>query len=790
MLRIKARDDEVEREYVPMKTVTTTRFLAQKPQHFTALNTKFELIRYVVPETFYDEGNNLKNPYAQLHNCLRDQLDYPYKTFTKDTLDGLNIQKLVVYVLYPKNEQPKDIYLPFLSEAHLEYRAITFNDLEFHVLLKLLQIAYFRGEQANYFIGQDNCYAYAKRAPRKSGDICVWLKLQGDIRNINEAVVHSFVVIGQASYFRKIKEPLSSRKYVYFLRNSRGNDVFYIHAKEEEVTRSIQTGSALYAISPAKNTRTVLPYLDLKNIRASKGKILQDFIEKFMAYLEENGIHCIQPQRTFQRVDNLLHPTPSFPLDNLKVGVYDNRFDHSLLAHSVYKPSIDQYLTFLQNQNLGVNFVHVTHIDKALNQPILILQDYEEEDFEEKGYFAQHTDPYKELYNKHIHIAKQSLNVNLNTQAASNATTYMSYNLPKQDDRSFINRLEMALTQLYLKDIVLNKRSVSEWLPDFPTRYVFLRKRRVNSHPYAILLYVENDTLCFLNMRSVGERAKAQKIMEDLGVDWYDLEEKMLQKHRKMHENAELDEIPQYDIVIGENLFAELEELDERILFDFAEIAQRKDALDIKFPIEELKILSRFDTIYPTSSLSADEIEDEPNNLSSVELTKSEQKSVSLYRQLEAYDAYLDELAEVHEELSLNELTKPLFMETIGPIFDPESPDKEKYSRRRLLEKYKPLGMFSYIKSQDLFLYEGIWQDDDHTYVVGANAGMKAKGQVKAHALRRFDIFQGAENFDMISLLQSMSVQFVRFRQYTVNPYPFHLINVYAESVLHFQTTL
>ena len=34
---------------------------------------------------------------------------------------------------------------------------------EFHLLLKLLQVQYFRGDEQGKFVGRDNCYIYAKR---------------------------------------------------------------------------------------------------------------------------------------------------------------------------------------------------------------------------------------------------------------------------------------------------------------------------------------------------------------------------------------------------------------------------------------------------------------------------------------------------------------------------------------------------------------------------------------------------------------------------------------------------
>lgn len=68
---------------------------------------------------------------------------------------------------------------------------------------------------------------------------------------------------------------------------------------------------------------------------------------------------------------------------------------------------------------------------------------------------------------------------------------------------------------------------------------------------------------------------------------------------------------------------------------------------------------------------------------------------------------------------------------------------------------------------------------------VGATEGMKFQ-QPRAHLIRRFDVYQGGEHFDIQIFLRMLSVQFVRLKQYTVYPYPFHLINIYVESILRF----
>ena len=55
-------------------------------------------------------------------------------------------------------------------------------------------------------------------------------------------------------------------------------------------------------------------------------------------------------------------------------------------------------------------------------------------------------------------------------------------------------------------------------------------------------------------------------------------------------------------------------------------------------------------------------------------------------------------------------------------------------------------------------------------------------------AEKRFCVLQGMAHFKPESLLAEVGVQFVRPRQYTIVPYPFHLIDLYVENVRRYET--
>ncbi|EFH88924.1 hypothetical protein [Ktedonobacter racemifer] len=150
-----------------MPTVDTITLLIARPTDFAQLEAQFQLIRYVLPETLgaktsqRGRGNAV---YARLHTSLRGQLNYPYRTYSFDKLDGS--EKWVVYALLPHGETAPVLRLNFAHDAVVQPQRIAFEQLEFHVLLKLLQIAYFRGVQPGYFVGMDDCYIFASRSKK------------------------------------------------------------------------------------------------------------------------------------------------------------------------------------------------------------------------------------------------------------------------------------------------------------------------------------------------------------------------------------------------------------------------------------------------------------------------------------------------------------------------------------------------------------------------------------------------------------------------------------------------
>lgn len=525
----------------------------------------------------------------------------------------------------------------------------------------------------------------------------------------------------------------------------------------------------------------MLPYHDLDHLESSVGKLLYDFIRGFTAHLARYGIDCRSKERHFTEFIPPDKGELQLPLPLLgTIGVFDNRLNRSL--------SLQHYLQVFSQWKPELRFSEIADLS-AYTGPALVIQDYNGEDFQPEGVLEHLADPYQALYKAHASLPKQSINVNRNKSDDCTAETYLDYAALSPGDGDFKLRLEVALAQLYLKDVIYSGRSVQERLPAAPTGLVFIRKDRYfpKQPAYETLLSFERDRLRFLDLRDPQQRQQADALLAQLGIDWEEMYEEMLVQHKKTGgQNEEGKELLSYDIIVGPGLFIELEDMHERVLYNYDEIMRRKAAVSMARPIEQFKLLPHYNEARNKPLLSVEEL----HRLGLLEAgagatTPTESESLQFYRRLAEYDAFLDELQLDYPEISFNNLTEGERLEQIYRIFD-FHPDKHgRYTRAQIKALYQKRGWFTSEKKRDVHLYEGIWYDAQHCYLVGSSQSMKQQ-QPRAHLIRRFTIYRGEEHFDIRPLLRATSVQFVRYNQYTVYPYAFHLIDLYVENVLRF----
>ena len=264
-------------------------------------------------------------------------------------------------------------------------------------------------------------------------------------------------------------------------------------------------------------------------------------------------------------------------------------------------------------------------------------------------------------------------------------------------------------------------------------------------------MWTEGETLRFADIGSMSGRKALQAQLEHQGVSWLDIVRDFRNHYYLKGGDAEP---ASYDLFIVNGKVGEIEGINERVLHDNEEIEHRKHEREELRPIDDFKL--------------SDHVNELPNIESNV---------------LKAFDSFLESLKNTHVRLSFEELTNTSgpFLPEINQIFKLGRTSKKRIHKGKLLEAYRKAGKFLSLRGKDVMpTYQGIWYEEErYHYMVGSTQPFDGT-QSKAHLVRRFALRKG-KDLDVAPLLGSMSATFVRHGQYTVLPYPFHLIDLWAD---------
>lgn len=767
--------------------MATSTIIVEKVQNFDLLKARYRLIRYIVPESFrYREPK----PYDQLYVSLRSQVSVPYLVFLHDELD--RTKKVVIYALYPKEGRIADITLPFLSDDRLPFSEIDFGRIRLFNLIKLLQAEFFNVWPR--FASMGKYYIHAKQ--EKDWHTCLEIIVKGANKNIDaqqrELPHQEFWVTGEATNFIPVTLPpddFSRRHRAYFRRHMKDGFVVFEQLPADQIEDNTD---GLFRIYSSKSNPAHLEYhnQDSKELKPSRGSILFQFTTKFVERLQELGIAATRKTR------NWLHYSPQknvrmLPGQLSAIYLYDCRINRTSHPITVYQSLLaDRYPEF--------QFVTIQNLADANHQPVLVLQDSAKQDFEEGGILLGEEDPYKLIYREYPDIPKQSINVNGNSKTlfSGSRSSYLEYpliSLANNDeegnsDSTWEIQFQVCFFQLYLKDVILNRKSVLKSLTFNEILrplmdYVYVRKQSYRGTPYHVMMRFENDQLSFHDLGDPDQKALLSEITESWGYDWLDVEDNLMKKRYK--EKSKGEDVAAYDLILTAELAIELETMEETILYKYDEIARRLNMRQEKKPVESFKLVPHYDKLKPRQAIAYDDLKGLGLLNGRIPDGERESISVAFWRQLLEYDALLDEIRIAQARISYDEIMQIRRAE-IGAIFGLPCTRSGIYNTSRLLDYYKKtIWDIPGFKSEDVQLSKGIWFDpSDMAYMVGDVNGFKG-AQDKQNRIRRFDILHGNKaRFDIKPFLEATGAQFIRYRQYTVYPFPFYLIDKYVQDVL------
>ncbi|HLG75462.1 MAG TPA: hypothetical protein VFA09_19870 [Ktedonobacteraceae bacterium] len=756
-------------------TAKTTTLVIERPQNYALLEERFRLVRYLIPKALRSQN---AADFGRVHNAIRDQIKFPYRSFQYDTLDGALNKQWAVYVLYPREAEVSELVLTWYQpRTPLPRREIAFSDLPLHVLLKLLQFRLFRGDKTNRFVGQDKCYVYARPGGKDSDfHYCVEIELSGAPANSEDAPTQEFRVIPHARCFGKVTPPLRPGT-PFFGKRAVGSRFVLLHL----TTAAVEQESPVYSLVTFPGKRVQIKYHDLRDVNAGRGKIVFDFTQQFIVSLREVGIVAHLRERNFTLAP--LSKTADIAVQQLtEVGIYDNRLRRT--------HSLDAYLDLFQGMYPALRFAALDDIASAPQGGVIVLLDAAAEDFEEDGLLFGRDDPYPPLYREHPNVPKQSINVNTNDPDALEGGDYLDYSMLQLSDKDFKRNLDVVLSELYLKCAIIHGTARYP-LPFIPDELAFVRRRPFDGDTITTALWFAEQQLHFIDLGDPAQSEPFYEMLEGWGVDWDKQYEKLLAERKRISEQGQVKDLPEFDIIVGRDLFVAIENLKERIFYDYDAIEQRhQEQYSTAYPVKYFQLAPHYEriqqerstTLLPLEQMMQQGLLDGSKQPS----TRKARDSQAFYRQLLAYDAFLEEVAATHPMLTYQELTSGEWLERIARIFDSKATSQGKYHRRLITRIYNDLGMFLPERGENVQLYQGIWYDDTDAFLVGSPTSMNLQGQARAHLVRRFQIMQGSSHFDKEELLKTMGVLFVRHKQYTVSPYYFHLIDLYVENVLRY----
>ena len=719
-----------------MIDVRTTSLLVQPVDSETIDLHSQMLVRYTLPSSYHARKKG-KGFYGKVQNEVAEQLDEPYYFYTH------NKPLPAIYALVSEPRTP-DVCLPDLSNAPLSKEVVTADDVPPHALLKVLLARYIKSQKEDLFTSQGKHYINVKGKNR-------WLTcLEISLREVEPGI---FRVLNQAKDFSQFTKSSPNdwevRRKAFFVKMAPKDGKVYLRPlKRSEVL--IYPGD-LYHIpryegkSPAK-----LNFHDDDKVEQTRGWQIYKFMAGFTKFLETYGLEVTPQHRRLEKYKPL-NKEYKLPRSGLNVvRVLDIRRNQDTV-------SLGTYVDYLSQRFPELNFSAITREHLSPQTPTLVLQDYKKEDFEEEGRFAPQTDPKRALYAETKGVPKQTVNVNLDGAVKG---VYLEYSEPFFEDKDFQEdfrrKLEVSLNQLFLKSVALG-RLPSTALPLFHDAkvslgsYVFVRRGIYGAGPtrkrYTVAMWTEEERLRFVDVGSADGKKALQAQLEHQNIHWFDDIVSTFEKHHYLEENEV--EPASYDLFIIDGKVVEIENIDERVLYEYDEIMRRKQKRKELLPIDGFKL-----------SPDAHKL---PN------MDK---------RTLEAYDDFLDSLKGERARLSFVELFEEPLFSSIVPILDLRTRSGKPHTPR-LFRIYRDVGKFLSPKGGDVIpTYQGIWYGGFHYMVGSANSFNKI--QPRAHLVRRFALRKG-EDLDVAPLLESMSVTFVRHGQYTVLPYPFHLIDLWAD---------
>lgn len=642
--------------------------------------------------------------------------------WAKDNLNlpyYLNTPSKRIYVLVPTKEQvPK---LTFEDNKLSSLQFADFNTKEkFHITIKLLLAKYF--ELSENFVSHDKFFLYADVNRANSWATVLKIDLTHNYKNKNEL---EFSVKDAANRLKKISLEEYNKyflKKIVYGKSIKDGQLFFKQLKRSEIKKFESELFAEPNFSNSNGGKAKINFhsiMDASGHESSKSFLLERFSGNFLKFLNDYGIKASAKQLSLEKVE-IKNNKAVLDIKNFNVALVDGRM--------VKKHPLAE---IFQNSD-AITFTEKAIADLKDNDTCLFVMDYNKEDFAER--FTGEIDPYKTFKEslEHVNISKQGICINENyfdedaMDAEPNNEEYLNYEGLSKEDLE--RNLSICISQLYLKFILLNN-DVS-LLPHSET---------LNNNCFAFrnyLLFAENNKLIIEKLESVQELLdRVGSKFSKLNVE--DIIQKIYSYHNPYSTNKEFDFLT-HKFIFGNNGVIEIIDIPERAFYDEAEIKQRIAERNKKRTKTEFKSKNDDSVSQQFNDLIDETVED---------LFLSYEELKSKYGKGE--NGFIKQLFGAKNESP--------FLKFLNVNSDLQ------------LKGLKQDGIFS--------TYTGVWFDNlRQQYFVGRTHGYQQK-QDKGSQMKKIVTHYGT--FDEQTFFNLLNVDFIRYKEVTVNPFPFKLIEMF-----------
>ncbi|MDM8520014.1 hypothetical protein QUF64_08205 [Anaerolineales bacterium HSG6] len=413
----------------------------------------------------------------------------------------------------------------------------------------------------------------------------------------------------------------------------------------------------------------------------------------------------------------------------------------------------DDFVLRLQDNNDPLDFERKFELDDEGNPR---LDGDDNQIISYQGPLYGHDDPYKLYQKKYNRSVAQSLSVVLDKDDDDNEedrpdgdeSQSMSYKLPNAGKLK--HKVLNSLYQLHLKDIVRNPRNVI-------SRLGAIERMRDNIFLHAEgMVYLDGDDLVFTATTNEDCRTMIQ---EKTGWDLIDdIIEPALDRESF---NRKKNVLKDCRFIVNRDYVWQIDDSPERVLVDIPEIEQRHKARSNQYPKDV------FRPTFSETELKIFKTEKDTNHQKAIE-------------HLQAFDRFLDGITENH--LSYNDFSRR--GKEVRKLLGIGNLSKfEKYLELR------DINVPSVRKDGMITGYTGIsYVRNTRQYYVGSKDGFPQNlRQEKAFIFRKIIVHRPIsppvtdnELFEQlkVNLFPLLDVFFIRYKQYTVYPFPFKLIEM------------